>query len=85
MVCRVETALLGRVPISTLSAEEFAAFNKELDRRIASRLAEIDWPRVLSARGHPTVAMDEEGHLVERSPDGSISPGCAGSDGEATG
>lgn len=68
---RVEEAFAGNFPISDLSPEESAAFRAQAVARIDERLAAVDFTATLAAEGITTVALDEQGRLVETSPDGS--------------
>jgi len=68
---RVEAALAGKLPVETLSPTEGAVFDAEIRVAIADRLKAIDFSAVLAARGVVTVALDEQGRMVEYHPDGT--------------
>jgi hypothetical protein len=68
---RVEAALAGELPLSFLSEEERLVANAELDVRIQERAKATNFGERLAAEGVTTVALDDEGNLVEHRPDGS--------------
>jgi len=68
---RVEAALAGELELTRLSAEEGVVFNAEISAAIQENLADTDYGRVLAQRGITTVALNEDGEIVERRPDGS--------------
>lgn len=68
---RVEAALAGDVHPSELTDEEGVVFNAEISAAIQERLASADYGAVLAARGITTVALDEDGEIVQYAPDGS--------------
>lgn len=68
---RVEAALTGSLPVSDLSDEEGIVFDAEVQARVEERLRACDLGAVLGARGLTTVALDEQGDLVEYRPDGT--------------
>lgn len=68
---RVEAALAGETPLSQLSAEEGVVFNAEISAAIEESLARTDYGATLAARGITTVALDDDGELVQYRPDGS--------------
>jgi hypothetical protein len=68
---RVEAALAGDVPLRDLTDEEGVVFNAEISAAIQERLASADYGAVLGARGVTTVALDEDGEIVQYAPDGS--------------
>lgn len=68
---RVEAALAGRLPMTELSGEEKVVMNAEITAAIEERLEATDFGAELAAEGVTTVALDEEGRLVEYRPDGS--------------
>ena len=68
---RVEAALSGELALAALSEEEGVVFNAEISAAIQERLATADYRRVLAARGITTVALNDDGELVEHRPDGS--------------
>lgn len=70
---RVEAALAGRVPLAVLNEHEAVAFNAEVDARVEELLGETDYSAVLAAEHVTTVALDADGRLVRRHPDGHTS------------
>ncbi len=68
---RVEAALAGDVPVRELTVEEGVVFNAEISAAIQERLAGADYGAVLAARGITTVALDDDGEIVQYQPDGS--------------
>lgn len=68
---RVEAALAGHLPTQQLSAEEGVVFNAEVAVAIEENLAASHYGRMLAAAGVTTVAVDDDGRLVEHRPDGS--------------
>ena len=68
---RVEAAMAGQLPLAELTVEEGVVFNAEISAGIEESLARTDYGRVLAARGVTTVALDEDGEIVEHRPDGT--------------
>jgi hypothetical protein len=68
---KVEAALAGETPLRDLTAEEGAVFNAEIAVAIEEKLAKADYGATLAARGITTVALDENGDMVQYRPDGS--------------
>jgi hypothetical protein len=68
---RVEAALTGDLELRELSAEEGAVFNAEITAAVQEKLAESNYGTLLAERGITTVALDENGDIVEHRPDGS--------------
>ena len=68
---KVEAALAGELALAELSEEEGVVFNAEITAAIQERLADADYGTVLARRGITTVALDEDGQIVEHRPDGS--------------
>ena len=68
---KVEAALAGELELAELSAEEGAVFNAEISAAIQESLAGADYGQVLAGRGITTVALNEDGQIVEHRPDGS--------------
>lgn len=68
---RVQQALAGSLPTAELTDAEGRLFNAEVDAKIADSLARTDYTSQLAERGVTTVVLDDQGRLVERSPDGS--------------
>jgi ParD-like antitoxin of type II bacterial toxin-antitoxin system len=71
---RVEAALAGAVPVERLSEEEGIVFDSEVQARLEERLRSTDLGAVLAARGITTVALNEQGELIEYRPDGTSAP-----------
>lgn len=71
---KVEAALAGDVPLRDLTDEEGVVFNAEISAAIQERLVSADYGAVLAARGVTTVALDEDGEIVQYAPDGSSAP-----------
>lgn len=68
---RVEAALRGDLAMTALSDEEGVVFNAEISAAIEESLARTDYGARLAMEGVATVALDDEGNLVEYRPDGS--------------
>src|ERR1700761_5715635 len=68
---RVESALTGGLELRELSVEEGAVFNVEIAAAVQERLAGSNYGTLLAERGVTTVALDENGDIVEHRPDGS--------------
>jgi hypothetical protein len=68
---RVEAALAGELALDQLTTDERAVANAELDVRIAERAQAMSFGPELAAEGITTVAVDDEGHLVEFHPGGT--------------
>jgi len=68
---KVEAALAGDVSVRELTAEEGVVFNAEISAAIQEGLAGTDYGAVLAARGITTVALDDDGEIVQYQPDGS--------------
>ena len=68
---KVEAALAGEVPLRDLTDEEGVVFNAEISTGIQEGLERADYGAVLAARGVTTVALDEDGEIVQYAPDGS--------------
>lgn len=68
---KVEAALAGEMPLRALSAEEGVVFNAEIAVAIEESLASADYGTTLAARGITTVALDDNGDIVQYRPDGS--------------
>jgi hypothetical protein len=71
---RVEAALTGDLELHELSVEEGAVFNAEIAAAIQETLAGTNYRELLAERGVTTVALDENGEIVEHRPDGSSVP-----------
>ncbi|TVX95116.1 hypothetical protein FPV58_28495 [Mycolicibacterium porcinum] len=68
---KVESALSGTTPLGELTAEEGAVFDAEIAASIEESLARADYGRILAGRGITTVALDENGDIVQYRPDGT--------------
>ncbi len=67
---RVEAALAGELEVAELSDDEGVVFNAEITAAVEENLASSDYGSVLAKRGITTVALDENGQIVEYRPDG---------------
>ncbi len=65
---RVEAVLAGTLPMSALRPDEREVVNAELDAAITARAQSTPLGQ---AAGGTTVALDEDGRLVEYRPDGT--------------
>jgi uncharacterized protein (DUF2252 family) len=68
---RVEAALAGEMPLGELSESERLVANAELDVAIQKQAGTISFGERLAAEGVTTVALADDGTLVEYRPDGS--------------
>lgn len=68
---RVEAALSGALAVNELTVEEGVVFNAEIAASIEESLAGTHYGAQLAARGVTTVALDDNGQLVEYRPDGT--------------
>jgi hypothetical protein len=68
---RVEAALAGRLPLDQLTREESIVVNAEITAAIEENVASMHYGQTLAAAGITTVALDDQGRLVEHHPDGS--------------
>lgn len=68
---RVEAALIGERDVADLTVEEGVVFNAEVAAAIDEALARTHFGRVLAAGGLTTVALDDDGRIVEYRPDGT--------------
>lgn len=71
---RVVAALAGNLPVEQLSDEEGVVFASEVESQLEERLRTTNLGEVLAARGVTTVALNEEGELIEYRPDGTSAP-----------
>jgi hypothetical protein len=71
---RVEAALTGNLELRELTVEEGAVFNAEIAAAVQEKLAGANYRILLAERGVTTVALDENGEIVEHHPDGSSVP-----------
>ncbi len=70
---RVEAALAGNLDTNQLSEDEGLVFNAEISAAIEESLAAAHYGDALAARGITTVALNEDGEIVEYRPDGTTS------------
>lgn len=68
---RVEAVLAGTLPMSVLRPDERIVVNAELDAAINEKAQATSLGDAVAARGVTTVALDDEGRLVEYRPDGT--------------
>ncbi len=68
---RVESALAGDLELRELNSEEGVVFNAEVAAAIQESLAHSHYGEVLADRGITTVALNEDGEIVEYRPDGT--------------
>ena len=68
---RVEAALAGELALDDLSVEEGVVFDAEIAAAVEERLAGTHYGNQLAAHGITTVALDEDGQIVEYRPDGT--------------
>ncbi len=68
---RVEAALAGQLDTGALTNEEGMVFNAEISAAIEETLARTNYGDVLAERGITTVALDDDGRIVEYRPDGT--------------
>ncbi len=68
---RVEAALAGTLPISGLTEDEEIVFDAEVDALVEERLNDLDHVDDRAAQGFSSVAIDDEGRMVEYRADGT--------------
>ncbi len=68
---RIDAVLAGTLPMTALRQDERAIVNAELDAAITASAAQVDLAGVLASRGITTVALDDDGALVQYHPDGT--------------
>ena len=68
---RVEAALTGELELRELNLEEGNVFNAEIAATVQEELAGSHYGTLLAERGITTVALNENGDIVEHRPDGS--------------
>jgi len=68
---RVEAALAGSLDVAYLTVEEGVVFNSEVAAAVDESLARTHFGRLLAAGGATTVALDDDGRIVEYRPDGT--------------
>ncbi len=69
---RVEAALSGTVALSTLTSEQRAVFDAELDASISESARRTSFGAVLAGRGVTTVALSDDDVLTRYHPDGTV-------------
>lgn len=67
---RILAVASAEAQFSTLAVEERDVAHAAIDARIATRVAKERFGPAARAAGHTTVALDDEGNLVEIGPDG---------------
>ncbi|MFP2991011.1 TA system antitoxin ParD family protein [Mycobacterium intracellulare] len=67
---RVEAALAGQLATG-LTVEEGVVFNAEISAAIDESLVHADYGATLAGHGVTTVALNEDGDIVEHRPDGA--------------
>jgi len=70
---RIEAVLAGTLPRTALRSEERTIVDAELDAAIAATAQVTAFGDALASRGVTTVALDDDGALVEHRPDGTSS------------
>jgi hypothetical protein len=68
---RIEAVLAGESPLAGLTDDERLVANAELDASIQAQAESMSFGDRLAAEGVTTVALDDDGALVEYRPDGS--------------
>jgi hypothetical protein len=68
---RVEAALDGSLAMNELTVEERVVVNAEIDAAIQESVRDTHYGERLAAEGISTVALDDDGNLVQHHPDGS--------------
>jgi hypothetical protein len=68
---RVEAAFAGELPLAELTLEQGVVFNAEIIAATDESLARADYGATLASRRITTVAIDDEGQLIEYRPDGT--------------
>ncbi len=67
----IERVVRGEEQLAGLTETERAIANAVIDAEIAERVAAASFGEVERKRGFPTVAIDDEGRLVETAADGT--------------
>jgi ParD-like antitoxin of type II bacterial toxin-antitoxin system len=73
-VRRVESALAGDLDLHELNPQEGAVFNVEVAAAVQERLTGSNYGALLAERSVTTVAIDQNGEIIEHRPDGSSVP-----------
>ncbi|NRQ48511.1 TA system antitoxin ParD family protein [Aeromicrobium stalagmiti] len=68
---RIESALAGHLPLDAMTGDERAVVNAEIAATIEERVVTSDFSSALASAGLTTVALDDEGRLIEYHPDGT--------------
>ncbi|MGC4932803.1 TA system antitoxin ParD family protein [Gordonia sp. DT30] len=68
---RVESALTGSLPIGDLTPEESVVFDAEVEALLEERLAMTDIVAERAAQGFSSVAVGDDGRMVEYRADGT--------------
>jgi hypothetical protein len=71
---RMTAVLDGRASMATLGAGERRVLNAELDAAIQQRAQSVSFGERAARDGITTVALDDDGNLVEYGPDGTATP-----------
>lgn len=70
LAARASDALAGRLPLTELTAEQRALFNRIVNESIGERLAQSDYAAELLAEGIEVVYLDGD-ELIEKKSDGT--------------
>ncbi|MDL9946489.1 hypothetical protein QSJ19_12975 [Gordonia sp. ABSL11-1] len=70
-VARIEAAVNGDRPTTDLTEPEGRAFDATIRARVGEHLATADYRETLKERGITTVALDDDGRMIEYRPDGT--------------
>jgi hypothetical protein len=68
---RIDAVLAGALPMTALRPDERGIVNAELDAAITASAQQVDLAGVLAGQGMTTVALDDNGALVQYNPDGT--------------
>lgn len=68
---RVEAAFAGRLATGELTVEEGVVVNAEVSAAIEESLARTNYGATLAGHGITTVALNDDGDIVEHRPDGA--------------
>ncbi len=71
---RVEAALKGTLALADLTVDERLVVNAEIDAAIQENLNTTHYGQRLAAEGITTVALDDDGNLIQHHPDGTTNP-----------
>lgn len=69
---RIQRAIAGDLALGDLSEDEQLVANASIDATISTVANETSFAARLAARGVTTIVMDDEGRMVRRHPDGSM-------------